>query len=172
MKNNWLTRTLRQFPALTTSKAYLRLYFSEEDLRKIEKAVSESEKQHACEVAIAIESKLSLSQRREDMPLRKRALEWFGALGVWDTEGNCGVLIYINLASRGVQIIPDRAPAQAIKQETWDEACSACIEGFKKDKPLEAALGALGIVNKALADAFPPDGKEKPNQLSDEVALG
>ena len=39
---------------------------------------------------------------------RERALEVFGLLRVWDTEENCGVLVYLLLADRDVEIVADR----------------------------------------------------------------
>ena len=39
---------------------------------------------------------------------RARALEVFAHLRVWDTERNNGVLIYVQLADRSVEIVADR----------------------------------------------------------------
>ena len=41
-------------------------------------------------------------------PPRARALEVFAHLRVWDTEHNNGVLIYVQLADRTVEIVADR----------------------------------------------------------------
>jgi uncharacterized membrane protein len=39
---------------------------------------------------------------------RQRALALFADYGIWDTEDNCGVLVYVNLADRKVDIVADR----------------------------------------------------------------
>ena len=45
---------------------------------------------------------------------RERALEVFGLLRVWDTEENCGVLVYLLLADRDVEIVADRGIHRAV----------------------------------------------------------
>ncbi|UUZ50200.1 hypothetical protein LP420_09650 [Massilia sp. B-10] len=52
-----------------------------------------------------------------DTSIRQRAVGLFAEYGVWDTEDNCGVLIYVNLAERKVEIVADRqiAPHRRVK---------------------------------------------------------
>ena len=43
-----------------------------------------------------------------DQPARERALDVFSQLRIWDTADNNGVLIYLLLADRDVEIVADR----------------------------------------------------------------
>ncbi|HUI62289.1 MAG TPA: TPM domain-containing protein, partial [Steroidobacteraceae bacterium] len=64
-------------------------------LEGIEKAVRQAEARHAGEIRFVIETALDLPELVQDLPSRQRALQVFSLLGVWDTEHNNGVLIYL-----------------------------------------------------------------------------
>jgi uncharacterized membrane protein len=49
----------------------------------------------------------------------------FAALGVWDTEENNGVLIYVLLADRDVEIVADRGYNLRVTSDQWTEVCHA-----------------------------------------------
>ena len=53
----------------------------------------------------------------------ERALEVFATLGVWDTEANNGVLIYVLLADRDVEIVADRGLNGRVSAEEWRSVC-------------------------------------------------
>ena len=54
----------------------------------------------------------------------------FGQLRVWDTEGNNGVLIYLLIADRDVEIVADRAIAARVPQADWDAVCRDMEDAF------------------------------------------
>ena len=82
--------------------------FSEAVLNAIQDAVKQSEKTHSAEIRFVVEGELTWTQLLADMSPRARALEVFSHLRIWDTEENNGVLIYVLLADRNVEIIADR----------------------------------------------------------------
>ena len=57
------------------------------------------------------------------MTNRQRAIALFADYGIWDTEDNCGVLIYMNLADRKVDIVADRGIDRKIDAATWQAMC-------------------------------------------------
>ncbi|HEY8508304.1 MAG TPA: TPM domain-containing protein, partial [Steroidobacteraceae bacterium] len=87
-----LRRLLRHL--FTTRWAMLRR-FTPEVLAQIEEAVRTVEANHAGEVRFVIETALDVDALLRDMTPRQRAAEVFAQLGVWDTEDNNGVLIYV-----------------------------------------------------------------------------
>src|SRR5260221_11031133 len=77
-------------------------------MRTIEKAIGEEERRHAGQLRFAVEASLPLGELLRGAQSRERAVDWFGRLRIWDTEHNSGVLIYLLLADRRVEIVADR----------------------------------------------------------------
>jgi uncharacterized membrane protein len=86
---------------------------------------------------------------------------------VWDTEDNCGVLIYINLAEHKVDIVADRGIDRKIDQPTWQAICHRMTAGFKQQQFHQATLAAIDEVNALLRLHFPANGA-RPNELPDQ----
>ncbi|UUZ55675.1 TPM domain-containing protein [Massilia sp. H-1] len=93
-----------------------------------------------------------------DTSIRQRAVGLFAEYGVWDTEDNCGVLIYVNLAERKVEIVADRQIARRIDASSWQQACRTMTEGYARGEFHASTLAAVEQVNTLLATAFPANG--------------
>lgn len=137
-------------------------------LRKIEQAVKASERTHRGEIRFAVEGPLHLGQLR--VSTRERARQVFGHLGVWDTSENSGVLIYVQLVDRRIEIVADRGIAARVKQAEWDAVCRAMERSFRQHRFEQGALDAIQSVTAILAQHFPPKG-DHPNELSDKPAV-
>src|SRR5690606_15791562 len=79
-----------------------------EAMSAIEEAIVRSEAKHRAEIRVAIEEALDVAALFADQSARERAVEVFSLLRVWDTEENNGVLIYLLLADRDIEIVADR----------------------------------------------------------------
>jgi uncharacterized membrane protein len=98
---------------------------------------------------------------------RRRAAQLFGQLGIWDTAQNNGVLIYVQLADRVVEIVADRGIAAVIQQPEWDEICREMERQFRAGRFMEGSVAAVHSVGGLLARHFPAarrDADELPNQ--------
>jgi hypothetical protein len=77
-------------------------------LEKLAAQVAKSEARHSAEIRIYVETSLPLSDlwraTSTTQIMRERALTMFGKLRVWDTAHNNGVLIYLLLAERHIEI--------------------------------------------------------------------
>ena len=82
-------------------------------LTRIEAAIHACESLHPGEIRFAVEAALPLSAIWHGLSPRDRALEVFAQHRVWDTEHNNGVLIYVLLADRDVEIVADRGVGNA-----------------------------------------------------------
>lgn len=89
-------------------------------LGRMEARVAQGERRHSGQVRICIEAALPLAWAWRVAPARERAIAWFGKLRVWDTEHNNGVLVYLLLAERRIEIVADRALARAVAPAEWD----------------------------------------------------
>jgi uncharacterized membrane protein len=92
-------------------------------VQRIEQAIGESEKLHDGEIRFAVEAALDPAQLWRGVTARGRAIAVFSELGVWDTERNNGVLIYLLLAERDVEIVADRGFNGKVSAEEWEQVC-------------------------------------------------
>ncbi|MFM2110609.1 MAG: hypothetical protein EB021_04655 [Gammaproteobacteria bacterium] len=133
----------------------------------IEKAVATVESRHAGEIRFVIETALDFSQLRAGCTPRERALDLFGALGVWDTADNNGVLIYVLMAEHDVEIIADRGIAAKVDAAEWQTLCAVMESHFRDGRFREGALAGIEGVGDLLARHFPNapgDRNEQPNR--------
>ena len=77
-------------------------------LERLGRRVAASERRHSGEVRIYVEGSLPMSYLWAERSPRERAVAMFSKLGVWDTESNNGVLIYLLLAEHAIEIVADR----------------------------------------------------------------
>lgn len=147
---DWLTR--RRFPAPV--------------LDRIERAVAESERGHAAELRFVVEGTLHPGQLMTSMTARERALEVFSNLRIWDTAGNNGVLIYLLLADRDVEIVADRGLNSLVQPVEWVAICSEMEACLRRGEYEAGALLGIERVDSLLRRHFPVAG-ETPNELPD-----
>ena len=137
-------------------------------LARIEQAVKSSERAHRGEIRFAIEGPLHLHHLR--LATRQRAREVFAQLGVWDTAENSGVLIYVQLVDRRIEIVADRGIAAKVPQAEWDAICRGMEQAFKQNRFEAGALEAIQAATAILARHFPA-GAVNPNELPDRPAV-
>jgi len=156
----------RFFRHLFTTRAATRRAFPDASLDAIESGIAEGEKTHRAEIRVIIETAISIEAVLSRMTPRERALELFGRYGIWDTEENCGILIYINLADRQVEIVADRGISTKINPDEWNHICKIMTAGFSQGRFHESTLEALSALNQLLAQQVPSTGPHE-NQLPD-----
>jgi uncharacterized membrane protein len=150
---------------MTTSAAGRRA-FPEATLKAIEEAIWRGEQIHGAEVRLIIEPALSIESLCKNVSNRQRALALFAQYGIWDTEENCGVLIYVNLAERHVDIVTDRNAGRKIEPGQWQAICTTMTQGFASGNYHDSTLAAIDTLNELLRKHFRPTNG-RPNQLPD-----
>lgn len=134
---------IRFFNHLVSNPWQVKRHFSEAALRHIEQAIAASEKNHAGEIRFVVEAGLHPFEILNKQTPKKRALELFGQLNIWDTELNSGVLIYLLLADRDVEIVADRGIHRHVGNEGWENICQTMEAMFRRGE-FEAGV-LLGI---------------------------
>ena len=142
----------------------VRSAFPDAALAAIERAIKASEAAHTGEIRFAVEAALDPWTVLRGLSARERALEVFSTLRVWDTERNNGVLIYLLLADRDVEIVADRAIASRVNAEDWQTICWEMETQFKRRDFERAIVSGVGAVAALLARHFPP-GERPVNEL-------
>lgn len=144
-----------------------RRQFTPQIQAQIEAAITAAEATHDGQIRFAIETALHLSQLLRGLTPRQRALQVFAQLHVWDTQANNGVLIYVSMADRAVEIIADRGIAARVASAQWDGVCREVEKYYRASQFADGSLAAITGVAHLLRQQFPAgDGPENelPNQ--------
>jgi uncharacterized membrane protein len=129
-------------------------------------AVEVAEATQRGELRFVVEGPLPFAYLWRDCSARQRAADLFGQLGVWDTEENSGVLIYVQLVDRRVEILADRGIAAKVAQAEWDAICRGMEAAFKAGDYRAGALAAIRQAGVLLGQHFPAN-ERNPNELPD-----
>jgi uncharacterized membrane protein len=141
-------------------------------LQRLEERVAASERRHGGEIRLCVETGLPLSYLWRGATARERALTMFGKLRVWDTEHNSGVLIYLLLAERAIEIVADRGLARQVPSDHWQKIVAAMREDFRAGRFEAGVMQAIDTVEALLLQHFPlAPGEANPNELPDRPHL-
>jgi uncharacterized membrane protein len=155
----------RLFKHLIYPQWRVRRAFPKSTMNAIERVIADSESRHTGELRFAVEGGMDIAHLIRSVSSRARAIEAFSQMRVWDTEHNSGVLIYIQLADRKVEVIADRGIHEKVGSATWQHICHAMQEKFRLGKYEEGAIAGISAISTLLVEHFPADG-ENPDELS------
>jgi uncharacterized membrane protein len=136
----------------------------------IEREIGAAETSHRGEICFAVQAALPLPALWHGETAQHQALSVFASLGVWDTEANNGVLIYVLLADRAIEIVADRGIARLIPASEWQSLCDDVQSCFRRGEFEAGAVSAVRGVAARLARHFPPQGP-RPNELPNQPVL-
>jgi uncharacterized membrane protein len=159
----------RYFPVLADFA--VRLRFPASALDAIGKAIASGEQRHQGQVCLAIEGALPLHELVRGRSARERAHEVFAHLRVWDTQHNSGVLIYVLLAERAIEIVADRGIAARVAQSDWQALCDRMRNRFAGGEYERGAVEGITAASEILALHFPSNGQGNANELPDRPVL-
>jgi uncharacterized membrane protein len=142
--------------------------FGPQTLDAIARQIAAFEQQHRGEVVFVVEAELTTADLWRDLSSRDRAREVFASQGVWNTAQNNGVLVYLLLADRKVEIVADRGVRATDAQ--WQAICRTMEEHFRAGRYQEGAIAGVREVSTMLAREFPPDGRQR-NELPDRPVV-
>lgn len=145
-------------------------YFNKQDRMHIANAVQQAEKGHVGEIQVVIEGHIPCSQAYHQNT-RLRAQQLFAELGVWDTELNSGVLLYLNLCERKVEIVIDRGLKNATQAETWNEICQNIIVTLAQKEYLRAVTEGVNEIGQVLDQYYVKTDLYDENELPNEPII-
>ncbi len=151
---------------LIADRARVRRAFPRDALARIGEAITASERQHAGQIRFVVEGALDGGPLFRQQAVRERALDVFALQRVWDTAHNNGVLIYLLLADRDVEIVADRGIDAHVGAQGWQAICTAMEQAFAKGDFEAGAVAGIEAVTAYLAAHF-PRGAVQINELPD-----
>lgn len=148
-------------------------------LARLTQRVAASEARHTGQIRICVEASLPWSYVRRlhadttfEQLSRQRAVMLFSKLRVWDTEHNNGVLIYLLLAERAIEIVADRQLDRAVAPQEWAAVTGRMATAFRQSRFEDGLTQALEEVSGLLIVHFPAvSGKSGANDLPDEPVI-
>jgi uncharacterized membrane protein len=159
---------------LATTHWRTRRLFPSSTLDAIQHAIARADALHAGEIRFAVETALTPLHIWHQAAPRTRALAVFAELRVWDTELNNGVLIYVQMADRSVEVVADRGLQRRVSQAEWEAVCRLMEEHYRAGRFELGSIVGVEAVGALLARNFPPDTSQptlKQNQLPDRPTL-
>ena len=139
-------------------------------LAAIDRAIKESEGSHRGEIRFAVEGALHVDPLLRGQTARERAIDVFSRLRIWDTEHNNGVLIYLLLADRDVEIVADRGIHRKVGEKEWEGICRKMEAAFRRGEYEGGVIDGIREVTRLLAEHFPPIGGDR-NELPDKPVV-
>lgn len=157
-KHRWADDAIRTLP--------------DDALLRLTQRVADSERHHSGEIRLCVEAGLPnsylLAPEGTDALIRRRALHQFGDLRVWDTEDNNGVLIYLLLAERAIEVVADRGLLPYVSAEEWRamvQRLGAALHAGHFEAGLAHAIDEVSAVLRAHFTLA--EGADNPNELPD-----
>jgi uncharacterized membrane protein len=144
-----------------------RRVFTPRVLDDIEQAIKSGEATHCGQLRFVVEGALDGRPLFRNQSARDRALDIFSHLRIWDTAHNNGVLIYLLLADRDVEIVADRGIDAKVGAAGWEAMCRDMEADFRSGRFKVGVIKGIAAVSRELAKYFPPDAHPR-NELPDK----
>lgn len=166
-----MTFLKRFFRHVWMSPIKVRACFPQSTLATVEQSVARGEKSHRGQVRFVVEAELTSGQLWAGVTSRQRAIDVFSMLRVWDTEENNGVLLYVLLADRKVEIIADRGIHRQVGEERWRAICKEIELRYRRGEFLEGSVIGVDKISAELAHYFPGTGSDRNEQPDAPVVM-
>lgn len=112
--------------------------------------------------------RLLLSHAVREANVHREVLSCFVRAGVGSTKDRTGVLIYLSILERRVEILADRGIYEKVSENYWEAQVKKIVSGIHNGSPVEILCEVIGEVGKELAYNFPAHAGDS-NELSDEL---
>lgn len=149
-------------------------------VNRLESQLASGEMRHKGEVRLCVEAGLPVRSLwrhfwlAESLPglIRERAWAVFSKLGVWDTEHNNGVLIYLLLAERSIEIVADRGLRGKVSADQWQAIVDKLAQPLAQQQFETGLHDALAEVNALLGAHFARQtGEADTDELSNTLVI-
>ena len=140
-------------------------FFNQQDQHAIAQAVAAAEQGHVGEIQVVIEGHMP-AREAYYLDTRGRAKQLFAELGVWDTEFNSGVLLYLNLCERQVEIVIDRGMRQATDPQVWQAICTRIIQNMQNKQYRLALTVGVKEIGEVMDHFYAGKSVDRTNEIA------
>jgi uncharacterized membrane protein len=142
------------------------VFFSEEEMRLIVKAVRHAEQRTSGEVRVFVENRCRWVDAID------RAAELFFLLKMDKTAQRNAVLIYVAVKDRQLAVFGDEGIHHMVGTEYWHQRVKEMLESFNRHNYAEGISNCAVQIGEALEKYFPYDKGTDKNELPDEIVFG
>jgi hypothetical protein len=167
-----MPRWRRWLAHVLTTPLTVRRAFPPAVLRLIGAAIERAEAGHSGEIVFVAEGSPPWPYVWRNVSARRRAVALFSELRVWDTEHNNGVLVYVGLAERAVEIVADRGLAARVAAPVWHEMCGKLRDQCRQGEYEAGATRTVAALGELLQQHFAlAPGQTRANELPDRPLI-
>lgn len=140
--------------------------FPDEALKEISYAISAAEQEQGCEILFVVEAAMDLKHLWRGMTTWDRAVDLFASRRVWDTADNTGILLYVVMAERAVELVADRGVLEKVSEEALMDVVHEVTAEIRKQNEVRGVIAGISNLVQLLKPHFPP---KDTNELCDEA---
>jgi putative membrane protein len=101
--------------------------------------------------------------------VKKAAYHHFAAAKAHTRDSDTGIVLFIALVERQVEILADQAIHEKVGEGLWKDAAAAIGAGMKTPDPTSGIVGAIGLCGEALKAHFPSSApRAAPDRPEDD----
>ncbi len=156
----------------STGKGALAKVLSSKALEGLTQEIAQCEKRHSGEIRLVIETSLDFNFHWQGVTARERALQVFSHTRVWDTEANNGVLIYLLLADRDIEIVADRGFNKKVSAPVWEKIAVGMEQSFRQNRFEEGLRQGIKEISQLIEEHFQPRADDKNELPNAPLILG
>ena len=114
--------------------------------------------------------RLIIPKKVMQQKVNERAVRYFMESGVYDTKDRTGILIFISLLERRVELLADKGISEKIPKEKWNSMVAHIIKGVKEESLVRNLIESITECGELLSEHFPIEPDDK-NELKDDIDI-
>lgn len=147
--------------------AFLENILSKEDLQIIANTVGEAERTTSGEIVVSIKPHSKWFRFKKD-PVYYHAVRVFYSKKLHKTKDRTGILIFLSIEERRLQILADRGINEKVHPELWQNYATTLVDDIKRGRACYGISNIVREVGNVLTQYFPikpGDINELPNEV-------
>ncbi len=145
-------------------------WLNKKNLAYLEKVTAAAERGHSGEIRLVIERSLPI-HLAWNLRIRERAIDLFAHFRIWDTQDRSGVLVYVNLTERRLELVADRGIDACVEQLVWQAYCDTAIMSIREGNPVKGLETLLTNIAKELREHYGCSEDPAGDELSNSVIV-
>jgi putative membrane protein len=114
--------------------------------------------------------RLIVPRKIRQQQVQERAIRYFMESGVYNTKERTGILIFISILERRVELLADSGINENIPKEKWQSIVDNIIKGIKQKDIASHLTESINECGDLLAEHFPIQSDDK-NELTDDIDI-
>ena len=114
--------------------------------------------------------RIIVPKKIRNQKVAERATRYFMESGVYNTKDRTGILIFISIMERRVELLADSGINEKIPKEKWQNIVDNIIKGIKQKEITTHLTESINECGNLLVEHFPIQSDDK-NELTDDIKI-